>query len=928
MATSNNEETGHGAAVPAYDHGFIVPSAAEKRLTLASASVQDGPVWLIRRAPAERPNSPPDTILSCLVNYQDGVQVSHYKVVTTTAGRVHLVDPDGGDRTESDYDSMDQLLTAYKIPEGMPPPAPIGIFVPNDATDIWGKKKEEAPLRRDAAPSAQETRFAYKCQLCGLAEGTVEPFLEHVLQHSATERDISSVLRLESGDFSWHARGVHLLVTSAQGPLTNATTRGQFLRAYRAGRQYFQSAVIRGVAEPTWNESTFIPVGKDQAALRQPIRIELCARESDGKEVATAIGEIAVDTLQFNEPFELELPLVRLANGVATTQRQVHPDATLSLTVVLSRRDMAPPWKPSPGTLTPDDGILRKLTPLYRQLREKKKQKDAQTLPAQIIDRLGKLLYECPPGGDRKSFEKSVVEWTKDTLVKKCPDCGESFGMTRRRHHCRLCGGVVCNACSVTLDIPEASEMVKEVVRVRDDPKYENAVPGDVVVRSCSNCVRVAEQAHVAAMKLAKFTAHRENTKEQIAQVASYYQVLIDGLEELQRDSDLYRELAVRLSRYEGLEYASRVPKLYAKMVDGISVIDKVSKKIITFSTGMDFLVFENVREVCVNTVGRLVNQLPAVPPEAELRVAATKVARLRKSSSSSISNSNGKSTFFEVWEVQRHHPKLWFSPDVLGESDWQPWSSADGSWGYFSQDAVNAPAGSVWVGEWFQSFNGGDGDGWQYAAAFSPKPDAWSPKFDRTVHVVRRRRWCRAHGDRRTSVDRQSVGSVSSVESKRLSGSGGATTRASPPGPAGSTGGGVAAGKRDVTSAWQRADAGPHSPLLDRPGSASTPSPDNSNQQERYSDSEDEDGEHDGDGGGRGSVGKAAWIKDSATKQCMLCTVVFTKRRRRHHCRHCGRVVCGKCSEHRTVHAEYKKKKGVRTCDQCFAYQQQGGAS
>lgn len=43
----------------------------------------------------------------------------------------------------------------------------------------------------------------------------------------------------------------------------------------------------------------------------------------------------------------------------------------------------------------------------------------------QLISRLEKLLYGCPVGGDRKAFERSVVEWVKDTLVKKCPDCGE-----------------------------------------------------------------------------------------------------------------------------------------------------------------------------------------------------------------------------------------------------------------------------------------------------------------------------------------------------------------------------------------------------------------------------------------------------------------------------------------------------------------------
>ena len=55
-------------------------------------------------------------------------------------------------------------------------------------------------------------------------------------------------------------------------------------------------------------------------------------------------------------------------------------------------------------------------------------------------------------------FEKSVVMWTPDSEVKNCPFCGRSFGMTRRRHHCRLCGGIMCDRCSHFLTHAYASK--------------------------------------------------------------------------------------------------------------------------------------------------------------------------------------------------------------------------------------------------------------------------------------------------------------------------------------------------------------------------------------------------------------------------------------------------------------------------------------
>src|ERR1700761_7366137 len=39
-------------------------------------------------------------------------------------------------------------------------------------------------------------------------------------------------------------------------------------------------------------------------------------------------------------------------------------------------------------------------------------------------------------------------------------------------------------------------------------------------------------------------------------------------------------------------------------------------------------------------------------------------------------------------------------------------------------------------------------------------------------------------------------------------------------------------------------------------------------------------------------------WVPDHKTQTCMRCTRPFSWRRRRHHCRLCGRCVCANCSE------------------------------
>lgn len=66
--------------------------------------------------------------------------------------------------------------------------------------------------------------------------------------------------------------------------------------------------------------------------------------------------------------------------------------------------------------------------------------------------------------------------------------------------------------------------------------------------------------------------------------------------------------------------------------------------------------------------------------------------------------------------------------------------------------------------------------------------------------------------------------------------------------------------------------------------------------------------------------LGKVAprWIKDDEVTMCMQCTANFTAFRRRHHCRSCGIVICGKCSS-KKVALPYDNNRCNRVCDKCY---------
>lgn len=65
-------------------------------------------------------------------------------------------------------------------------------------------------------------------------------------------------------------------------------------------------------------------------------------------------------------------------------------------------------------------------------------------------------------------------------------------------------------------------------------------------------------------------------------------------------------------------------------------------------------------------------------------------------------------------------------------------------------------------------------------------------------------------------------------------------------------------------------------------------------------------------------------WVPDSDAKMCQRCDTKFTLINRRHHCRHCGKVVCGGCSgEQMPLSGDSKP---VRACDTCASSILPGG--
>lgn len=120
-------------------------------------------------------------------------------------------------------------------------------------------------------------------------------------------------------------------------------------------------------------------------------------------------------------------------------------------------------------------------------------------------------------------------EWVKDNLSDVCQLCLDSFTMTRRRHHCRRCGSLVCGACSTKKFKHTPVDSLKS-----KSPKVEKERACD----SCYNhlCYKAVQRREVEA----KIRAATANEKAH------------------QRQKDFEDESKERMSRIKGMENGNK----------------------------------------------------------------------------------------------------------------------------------------------------------------------------------------------------------------------------------------------------------------------------------------------------------------------------------------------------------------------------------
>jgi len=116
--------------------------------------------------------------------------------------------------------------------------------------------------------------------------------------------------------------------------------------------------------------------------------------------------------------------------------------------------------------LKPIEGYSRSHTDLFHQRRKEKADQIAIETTRLLLrlERLTSTDENVPRNRntkERRKYEQDIIAWVDESKVSLCPSCAKSFGIARRKHHCRLDGFVICNQCSQFLPFPMARYLIE-----------------------------------------------------------------------------------------------------------------------------------------------------------------------------------------------------------------------------------------------------------------------------------------------------------------------------------------------------------------------------------------------------------------------------------------------------------------------------------
>uniref|UniRef100_A0A1A8MY03 Zinc finger, FYVE domain containing 20 n=1 Tax=Nothobranchius pienaari TaxID=704102 RepID=A0A1A8MY03_9TELE len=223
-----------------------------------------------------------------------------------------------------------------------------------------------------------------------------------------------------------------------------------------------------------------------------------------------------------------------------------------------------------------------------------------------LIIRLEKLTAFDRTSSDSakiRAIEKSVVPWVNDSDVPFCPDCGNKFNIRNRRHHCRLCGSIMCRRCMEFVPLPLAQKLIngtREALCVPGSPSQTQYQPAGMGSRrgsisSLSSVASILEEkddekircCHHCMDTLLK-RQQKLDEKDHVPDVVKLYERLRMCMEKVEEKAPEYIRMAESLNAGETTYNLDTAGGLRLEVQKYYELIDALSKKILTLGVKND----------------------------------------------------------------------------------------------------------------------------------------------------------------------------------------------------------------------------------------------------------------------------------------------------------------------------------------------------
>lgn len=208
-----------------------------------------------------------------------------------------------------------------------------------------------------------------------------------------------------------------------------------------------------------------------------------------------------------------------------------------------------------------------------------------------------------------RAIEKSVVSWVNDSDVPFCPDCGNKFNIRNRRHHCRLCGSIMCRKCMEFVPLPLAQKLIsgtREALCVPGSPSQSQSPPtggggGSGMgsrrgsISSLSSVTSMLEEkddekircCHHCMDTLLKRQQKLEE-KDHMPDIVKLYERLRMCMEKVDEKAPEYIRMAESLNAGETTYSLDKAGGLRLEVQKYYELIDALSKKILTLGVKDD----------------------------------------------------------------------------------------------------------------------------------------------------------------------------------------------------------------------------------------------------------------------------------------------------------------------------------------------------